>query len=100
MYKVLGIAGSLRQKSLNRALLKAATLLSPDDLEITAFDLKEIPIYNGDVEEQGLPENVAIMKKAIKEADAVLLVTPEYNHSVSGVLKNALDWASRNKSEN
>lgn len=93
--RVLGIAGSLRAKSLNRALLRAAGELAPPDMEFRTFDLATIPVYNADVEAVGLPESVAAFKRAIREADALLFVTPEYNYGVPGVLKNAIDWASR-----
>ena len=93
--KVLGIAGSLRAGSFNRALLRAAQELAPPGMEITTFDLAPIPLYNGDVEAKGDPEPVAAFKAAIREADALLFATPEYNFGVPGVLKNAIDWASR-----
>ena len=93
--KVLGIAGSLRAGSFNRALLRAAQELAPAGMEIAAFDLAPIPLYNGDVEAKGDPEPVAAWKAAIRQADALLFVTPEYNFGVPGVLKNAIDWASR-----
>jgi chromate reductase len=93
--KVLGIAGSLRAGSFNRALLRAAQELAPPGMEITAFDLAPIPLYNGDVEARGDPEPVTALKTAIREADALLFVTPEYNFGVPGVMKNAVDWASR-----
>ena len=95
LIRVLGVAGSLRRASLNRALLRAAQELAPEGMEISAFDLLAVPLYNGDVEAQGDPDGVAAFKQAIREADAVLMVTPEYNHGVPGVMKNALDWASR-----
>lgn len=94
----LGIAGSLRAGSYNRALLRAAQDLAPDGMEIEIFEnatLKRIPLYNEDVRAQGDPEPVPALKDAIQEADALVIATPEYNHSISGVLKNALDWASR-----
>jgi chromate reductase len=96
--RALGIAGSLRQGSYNRALLRAARELAPDDLGITIFDneaLKRIPPYNEDVRARGDPEPVKALKDGIRDADALVIATPEYNHSISGVLKNALDWASR-----
>jgi chromate reductase len=93
--RVLGIAGSLRAGSFNRALLRAAQELAPDGLEIRTFDIAPIPLYNADVEAKGDPEPVAALKTAIREADALLIVTPEYNYGVPGVLKNAIDWASR-----
>ncbi len=93
---VCGIAGSLRQKSYNRALLRAAVELAPEGMEVRIFDrMAEIPPYNQDVEADGDPEPVAALKQAIDEADALLIATPEYNHGVPGVLKNAIDWASR-----
>jgi len=92
---VLGFAGSLRAHSLNRALLRAAIELTPEGLGIEAFDLGPLPLYDGDVEAAGLPEPVQTFRRRIAAADALLLVTPEYNYSVPGVLKNAIDWASR-----
>jgi chromate reductase len=68
-------------------------------MEITIFDLKDIPLYNGDVEAEGDPEPVTALKSAIREADGVLFATPEYNYGISGVLKNAIDWASRDREE-
>jgi chromate reductase len=93
--RVLGFAGSLRAKSLNRSLLRAATQLVPDSMQIEVFDLSVVPLYNGDVEEAGEPAGVIAFKDAIRRSDAALLVTPEYNHGVPGVMKNAVDWASR-----
>jgi chromate reductase, NAD(P)H dehydrogenase (quinone) len=92
---VCAIAGSLRRASYNRALLRAAQELAPDGMEIRIFDLLDVPLYNEDVEAQGDPEPVRALKAAIGEADALLIATPEYNHGVPGVLKNAIDWASR-----
>jgi chromate reductase, NAD(P)H dehydrogenase (quinone) len=92
---VLGIAGSLRLGSLNRSLLRAAVKLAPPGLVIDTFDLTDVPLYNGDVEAAGDPPGVTAFKDAIRAADAVLFVTPEYNHGVPGVMKNAVDWASR-----
>src|SRR4051812_8809108 len=93
--RILGIAGSLRRGSLNRALLRAAIELAPAEMTIETFDLIDIPLYNGDVEAQGDPEPVARFKAAIRAADGLLIATPEYNHGVPGVMKNAIDWASR-----
>lgn len=93
--RVLGVAGSLRLGSLNRALLRAAVKLAPVGMTIETFDLNDVPLYNGDVETAGDPPGVAAFKDAIRAADAVLFVTPEYNHGVPGVMKNAVDWASR-----
>jgi chromate reductase len=92
---ILGFAGSLRNGSYNRALLNAARDLAPAHLTITIFDLNGIPLYNGDVEAQGDPKPVADFKDAIRVADGVMMVTPEYNHGVPGPMKNAIDWASR-----
>ena len=93
--RVLGFAGSLRKASYNRALLAAAQAAAPPDLAITIFDLAQVPLYNGDVEAGGDPPGVAAFKQAIRAADGVLIATPEYNHGVPGVTKNAIDWASR-----
>jgi chromate reductase, NAD(P)H dehydrogenase (quinone) len=94
--RVLGIAGSLRQGSYNRALLRAAAELAPSNgIELIKHDLSPIPFYDGDVEAAGDPEPVATLRSAVREADALLLATPEYNRGTSGVLKNALDWLSR-----
>ena len=97
--EVLGISGSLRKGSYNTALLRAAQALAPEGMVITIFDLKDIPLYNGDVEAEGDPAPVVALKSAIRAADGVLFATPEYNYSTSGVLKNAIDWASRDHSE-
>src|SRR5258708_2373115 len=93
--RVLGIAGSLRAGSYNRALLRAAQKEAPLGMEIQLYELASIPLYNADVEAQGDPEPVLAFKAAIRAAEALLLATPEYNHGVPGVLKNAVDWASR-----
>src|SRR5688572_23791882 len=93
---VCGIAGSLRKASLNRALLRSAQELAPANMEIRIFDrVGELPLYNEDVDKAGDPEPVAALKRAIADADALLIATPEYNQGVPGVLKNAIDWASR-----
>jgi chromate reductase len=93
--RVLGIAGSLRRASFNRALLAAAVELAPERMQIDIFDLAEVPLYNADVEAEGDPDPVARLKQAIRAADAVLMATPEYNHGVPAVMKNAVDWTSR-----
>ena len=93
--KVLGICGSLRKGSYNAAALRAAQELAPDGLTIETFDIAPIPIYNEDVRAEGLPPAVEQFRECIRAADALLFVTPEYNYSVPGVLKNAIDWASR-----
>lgn len=94
---VLGFAGSLRAGSYNRAALRAAGDVLPPGMTLETFDLAPIPLYNGDVEAKGVPEPVANFQKRIAAADAILIATPEYNYSVPGVLKNAIDWASRSK---
>lgn len=93
--RVLGISGSLRQGSYNGALLRAAQELAPDGMVIEAFDLAPIPLYNDDVRLDGYPPEVEDFRTRIRRADALLFVTPEYNRSIPGVLKNAIDWASR-----
>lgn len=92
--RILGIAGSLRKGSFNQGALRAAAELAPEGASIEIFHLDGIPGFNQD-EEQNPPEKVAELKRKIREADAILFVTPEYNYSVPGVLKNAIDWASR-----
>lgn len=93
---VVGISGSLRSGSFNTALLETAGELAPDGLRVTTFPIDDIPFYNQDLDnDDDRPEPVRRLKSAIAEADAVLLVTPEYNYGVPGVLKNAIDWASR-----
>jgi len=93
--EILAFAGSLRKGSYNKAVLRAAQDLAPDALHITTFDLQGIPLFNADVEAQGDPERVTEFKQAIREADGLLIATPEYNHGVPAVTKNAVDWASR-----
>lgn len=92
--RILGIPGSLRKDSYNRALLRATGPLLPADARLETFDLQGIPPFNQD-EERNPPARVAEFKARIRAADAILFVTPEYNYSVPGVLKNAIDWASR-----
>jgi chromate reductase, NAD(P)H dehydrogenase (quinone) len=93
--RILAISGSLRERSYNRALLRAARELAPDGVEIEEFDISSLPFYNGDVEAAGDPESVLALRAAVAEADALLIATPEYNRGTSGVLKNAIDWLSR-----
>lgn len=94
--RVAGIAGSLREASLNKGLLRAAVEVAPAGMEISIYTrLGEIPPYNEDVFTMGDPEPVADLKAFIGSADALLIATPEYNYGVPGVLKNAIDWASR-----
>ena len=92
---VLGIAGSLRQGSYNKATLRAALELAPPGMTIETFDLAPIQPYNEDVKQRGFPPPEQDLREKIRAADALLIVTPEYNRGVSGVLKNAIDWASR-----
>jgi chromate reductase len=97
--KILGFVGSLRKGSYNKALMRAAVALAPDDAAIEVFDLKGIPPFNQDLERQP-PQTVKAFKAKIRKADAILIATPEYNYSVPGVLKNAIDWASRPYGDN
>src|SRR5581483_3765964 len=92
---VLGICGSLRQGSFNMMALKLAVALKPNDVSVTIADISQIPLYNEDVRQQGFPPPVETLRRQIKEADALLFACPEYNYSMTGVLKNAIDWASR-----
>ena len=97
--RILGIAGSLRKASYNRGALRAAQQLCPEGAKIEVFELDGIPPFNQD-EERNAPARVVEFKKKIREADAILLVTPEYNYGMPGVLKNAIDWASRPYGDN
>jgi len=92
--RILGFAGSLRKQSYNRALLSAANEMVPDGVTLEILDLEGIPPFNQDLELQP-PDKVKEFKAKIRAADAILIVTPEYNYSIPGVLKNAIDWASR-----
>jgi chromate reductase len=94
---ILGISGSLRRASANSGLLRAAAALTPVGVTLTIHDLSDVPLYNGDEDggAAGQPEGALRLKAAIAAADAILIATPEYSHSIPGVLKNALDWASR-----
>ena len=92
--RILGFAGSLRKQSYNRSALRAAVKLVPAGITLETFDLAGIPPFNQDHEREP-PPAVRQFKAAISAADAILIVTPEYNYSVPGVLKNAIDWASR-----
>jgi chromate reductase len=99
LIEILGFAGSLRKGSYNKALLRAAAELVPAQASLEIFDLNDIPIFNQDLE-SSIPEAVARFKKKIRAADALLIATPEHNFSVPGVLKNAIDWASRPHADN
>lgn len=96
--RVLAFAGSLRERSYNRALLVNAQRLAPEGMEIALHDLRDIPLYNMDAEAD-FPASVVAFKDAIRAADGLLIATPEHNFSFPGVLKNALDWASRPPSD-
>lgn len=96
---ILGIAGSLRKASYNRGALRAAQKLVPEDAKIEIFDLHDIPPFNQD-EEKNPPQSVIDLKQRVRAADAILFSTPEYNYSIPGVLKNAIDWASRPYGDN
>ncbi len=96
---ILGFAGSLRKGSYNRALLNAASELLPKDAALEIFDLEGIPPFNQDLEAV-MPERVKQFKSKVRSADAILVATPEHNYSIPGVLKNAIDWASRPYGDN
>lgn len=100
MTQLIGLSGSLRKASFNSALLRAAAALTPTGVELTIGTIAGIPLYNGDVEaNEGIPQPVAALKDAIAKADGLLLVTPEYNNSIPGVFKNAIDWLTRPASD-
>jgi chromate reductase len=92
--KILGFAGSLRKGSYNKALIRTALELSPGEAKLEIFDLEGIPPYNMDLEDR-MPEKVKEFKEKISISDAILIASPEHNYSIPGVLKNAIDWASR-----
>ncbi|TNV75576.1 hypothetical protein FGO68_gene14943 [Halteria grandinella] len=93
-YNILAISGSLRKASTNTGALRAAQALAPN-LNITIASIADVPLYNGDIEAQGIPAPVQSLSKQITQADGLILACPEYNYSVSGVLKNTIDWLSR-----
>ncbi|EZH67025.1 hypothetical protein DH09_03535 [Bacillaceae bacterium JMAK1] len=97
---IIAISGSLRHHSLNSKLVEQAISMKPDDLTITPCEIREIPLFNGDLEEDGDPEVVLNLKRALKESDGLLIVTPEYHESMPGVIKNVLDWAGSDANEN
>jgi len=96
---ILGLAGSLRKGSYNKALLRAAAELVPKGAKLEIFDIEGIPLYNQDLEYE-MPAKVKEFKAKIRSTDAILVATPEYNYSIPGVLKNAIDWASRPPGDN
>ena len=93
--RVLGIPGSLRKDSFNGGLLRAATEMLPDGMSLEVYEIGALPLYNGDVEATGLPESVQDFQRRVEAADALLFACPEFNYSMAGVLKNAIDWGSR-----
>jgi chromate reductase, NAD(P)H dehydrogenase (quinone) len=99
MLKLLGMSGSLRRASFNSALLRAATRLMPPQATLEVASIRGIPLYDGDVEAQGIPPAVVQLKEAVVTAAGVLLVTPEYNNGIPGVFKNTIDWLSRPSSD-
>lgn len=98
-FRILGICGSLRRASYNHGLLRAAQALAPEGVTVEIATLHDIPLYNADVDAAGAPTAVQAFKARIRAADALLIATPEYNYSIPGVLKNAIDWASRPPAE-
>lgn len=97
--KIIGISGSLRAGSYNSAALRAAIELAPSGVTIETAEIGDLPLYNDDVRVAGYPSQVQRLRDQLAAADAILFVTPEYNYSISGVLKNAIDWASRPPSQ-
>ncbi len=93
---ILGLSGSLRRASFNAGLLRAAADVAPQGVSITIGSIREVPLYDGDLERaEGLPASVQLLQQQLQDCDAVLLVTPEYNNGIPGVFKNAIDWMSR-----
>ena len=96
MIEMVGLSGSLRRQSFNTALVRAAAALAPEGVHVSVCTLQDIPLYDGDLESaSGIPPVAARLKDQIAAADGLLMATPEYNNSIPGVLKNAIDWASR-----
>ena len=93
-FNILGIPGSLRRQSYNLSALRAAQQLAPEGVSLKIFDLNDIPGFNED-HEKNLPPKIVELKKQIRDSDAIIFATPEYNYSIPGVLKNAIDWVSR-----
>jgi chromate reductase len=94
-FRIVAIAGSLRRRSYNRALLRAAAEMAPDSMTIEPIEIGELPFYNADVEAAGDPPGVIAFQKSVRAADGLLIATPEYNDGIPGVLTNAIDWGSR-----
>jgi NAD(P)H-dependent FMN reductase len=95
MANIIGLAGSLRRSSFNAMLLRAAAEAAPGGTTVEIASIRGIPLYDADLEAEAIPEPVQALKEKIVAADALLLVTPEYNNSIPGVMKNAVDWLSR-----
>ncbi|MFA5403885.1 MAG: NADPH-dependent FMN reductase [Ignavibacteria bacterium] len=93
--KIAAIAGSLRRDSYNNALIRAAIELKPENMEIEILDISGIPVYNDDERIKDIPESVKIISGKVSSADGLLIATPEYNYSIPGILKNAIDWVSK-----
>ncbi len=93
--KIVGFAGSLRDSSVNRLLLRSAINLAPAHMLIEELYIHDVPLYNGDIEDQGPPQSVIAFKEAVASSDGLLIVSPEYNHGIPAVTKNLIDWASR-----
>jgi chromate reductase len=100
MTQILGISGSLRKASYNTSLLRTASGLAPDGISIQIFDLSPLPLYNDDLAKDNVPSAVNDFRNSIKQSGGILIASPEYNYSFTGVLKNALDWASTDTLEN
>jgi chromate reductase len=98
-YKIIGICGSLREQSYNKSILEYIAANSPDSMEIQIESISDFPLFNEDIEKEGFPLKVQDIREKIRNADGLIIITPEYNSSVPGVLKNAVDWISR-KDEN
>ena len=99
MTRIIGLSGSLRRQSFNTSLLHAAVEFVPDGVTLQIESIAGIPLYDGDLEAQGMPDAVVALKEAIASCDGLLLSTPEYNNSMPGVLKNAIDWLTRPASD-
>ncbi|MBA4217605.1 MAG: NADPH-dependent FMN reductase [Roseateles sp.] len=97
--KIIALSGALRRASYNTALLHAAAELAPAGADVAVRTLHGIPLYDGDLEDEGIPEAVTTLREAIRSADGLLIATPEYNNGIPGVLKNGLDWLSRPSGE-